>query len=150
MGWKKSHTERVNDVVRDTLKKTHLLEEHEVEDLDKDVFFTLLRSPSYLGPFDFEPTPNALHRQYTPFRSARWKLHEKIVTKLFDTRPPLHLVWCIPHPKPCLLHGVRCKLSKATKPIRFEMRGTVVSFVSQFVFDALPSPRVNALEGSPM
>jgi len=84
--WKKSHAKRVNDIVWDILKKTHILEEHEAQDLNKDVFFTPLGSPGYLGPFNFEPTPNALHCQYTPFRSAKLlKLHENIVTELFDS-----------------------------------------------------------------
>jgi hypothetical protein len=73
---------------------------------------------NYLGPFNFEPSPNALHHQYTPFILAKLlKLHEKIVTELFDIQTPLHLAWCILHPKPCLLHGEGCKLSEATTPI---------------------------------
>ncbi len=62
MGQNKSHAETVSDVVWDTIKNTHILREHEVEDLDKKKYFAPLGSPSYLGPFDFEPIPNVLHR----------------------------------------------------------------------------------------
>jgi hypothetical protein len=122
MSRRRSKRKRVSDAVRETLKRTHILEENEVDDSNEDVFFMPLNNPIYLKPAIIEPTFLTLHCHNTPSRSRRLlNLHEKIVEELLD---PQLLGYparqCTPSSKPCsipILVGLRCKLSKFAMPI---------------------------------
>jgi hypothetical protein len=117
----KKEREKVSDVVWKTLKMTLILKENERDDSDEDVFFTPPNSPIDLKPTIIEPTLLALHRHYTPSKSKRLNLHEKIVKELIDLQlfgSPARQ--CIHGSEQCLvlaLTGSRCKLSKSTTVI---------------------------------
>jgi len=53
---KRSKRKKVSDVVWETLERTHILEENEVDDSDEDVFFMLANSPTNLKLVIIEPT----------------------------------------------------------------------------------------------
>jgi hypothetical protein len=66
MSKKRSKRKKVSDAVWETLERTHILEENEVDEYDEDVFFMLANSPTNLKLVIIEPTLSALHCHYKP------------------------------------------------------------------------------------